>query len=139
MWQKIGYSCALLVTACLSRRDIRTKTISVKGLLISTAAACFFVLIRKNMTEYYALPGMLPGMMLILLAKATGEKIGYGDGAVVILLGLFCGMIFTVFTVGVAFLISGIYALILLGKGRKDTMPFLPFLLAAMEVLWLYE
>ncbi len=38
---------------------------------------------------------MLPGSMLVLISLLTGESIGYGDGVLVMTLGLWLGGIFT--------------------------------------------
>ena len=139
MWENIGYSCALLMVGCLSRNDIKEKRIPVQFLLVSGIVALLFLGISGKMTGAYIMRDVGPGLLLLLLSKITREGIGYGDGVVIVLIGLFCGAFFTVRTVGTAFFLSGIYALVLLWKRQRDTIPFLPFLLIAMEVVLLYE
>ena len=139
MWENIGNVCVLLMTGILSLSDIRTKKLPVKILLIDGVIALLFCVIYNEPNGFYILQSIGPGGVLLLLSKITKESIGYGDGIVVMLIGLFCGTLFTVVTVGVAFFLSGIYAVFLLWKRRGDKMPFLPFLLLAMEVIWLYE
>ncbi len=139
MWENIGNVCALLMTGGLALSDIRTKKIPVKILLMYGAIALLFCVICKGANGYYILQSIGPGGLLLFLSKISKESIGYGDGVVVMLIGLLCGTLFAVVTVGVAFFLSGIYALFLLWKRKGDKMPFLPFLLLAMEVIWLYE
>ena len=139
IWEKVGDVFALLMIGFLSQSDIRTKKLPVKILLIDGAIALLFCIICKDSSGYYILQSIGPGGVLLLFSKVTKESIGYGDGIAVMLIGLFGGTLFAAATVGVAFFLSGIYALFLVWKKRGDKIPFLPFLLFAMEVIWLYE
>lgn len=77
--------------------------------------------------------GLMPGAGMILLAFATREKIGYGDGAFLILLGLLEGgrvmmdLLLALFLAAV----FGIFLLILKRATVRTQIPFVPFLLAA--------
>ena len=81
---------------------------------------------------------MMPGGILLLLSLITKESIGYGDGMTVIVLGLWTGgwFAFHVFCIGI--LLAGICAVFYLIKGKKDTIPLIPFLLIGMEVALIY-
>ena len=82
-----------------------------------------------------ALPGLLPGLLLSALSLAAGQALGLGDGLVLLACGMMTdpetvlGMLF------IAFFLAGFYALFLLlarKKDRKESFPFVPFLLAGM-------
>ena len=80
------------------------------------------------------LGGMLPGAGLLLLGFLTEKKVGYGDGIVLIIMGILEGgqTVFLTFCVGL--FLQSLFAvlLVILKKADKQTkIPFLPFLLAA--------
>lgn len=139
MYKEIGYSCALLATGYMSGKDMKERQIPVVTLLVCGVAAALYLAVGGKGSMEYIAQSIAPGMLLLLLSLCTKESIGYGDGLVVLLLGLWCGGFFTVVVVGIAFFLTGFYALFLLLKGSRQTIPFLPFLLIAMEVVFWYE
>lgn len=83
--------------------------------------------------------GLIPGLLLIIIAKLTEEKIGYGDGILLLILGNF--MYFTEVwkLLQTAFLFVMIFSILLVisKKGdRKCEIPFLPFLWMSHTLLW---
>ena len=133
-----AYCAGLLFLAVLSAQDIREKRISVYKLLIFAFMAVIYRIIIRQFYWQEILGDVLPGCMLLLLSKMTKEEIGYGDGMTVIVLGLWLGgwFIFHVLCIGIV--LSGIYAVICLMKGKRDAIPLIPFLLAGMEVALIY-
>lgn len=80
---------------------------------------------------------LLPGVFLLLLSFCTREKVGYGDGLLLIVLGLFLGFFrcFLILCIGLIF--SSAFALILLlfCKAEKNSrLPLVPFLTIGMGV-----
>lgn len=76
---------------------------------------------------------MIPGCVLLVLAMTT-RNVGYGDGIVMLLLGMTEGSEKSLLMFGTSLFLSAICSLILLAmkKARKSTrIPFLPFLSAA--------
>lgn len=80
--------------------------------------------------------GIIPGIILLILGFLTRGAIGYGDGFLVICLGIMLGLRETLFICHIAFFISAMAALcvMLLGKKgnrffTKRSLPFIPFLL----------
>ncbi|MBQ7840550.1 MAG: prepilin peptidase [Lachnospiraceae bacterium] len=98
----------------------------------------------SNGTEnwYSVLMAMFPGIFLLILSLLTEEKIGYGDGYMILVLGLFLGWESCIAVFCMACLLSAIYA----GGGwifrkfdRNSRIPFAPFLLAAsclVKLVW---
>lgn len=81
---------------------------------------------------------LLPGVGFFLLSFLTGEKVGYGDGWVLLMIGLFLGVYrcFLILLVGLLAESAVAIVLLLLGKIKRDReIPFLPFLLLGMGVV----
>lgn len=81
---------------------------------------------------------LLPGVSFLLTGFATGEKIGYGDGLILIAAGLFLGIYPCFLALCTGLIVSAAAALILLlfrRAGRNSRIPFAPFLLIGMGVV----
>lgn len=139
MYKQMGYCAALFFLGYLSIQDVKTKFISARAILVFGSAALLYLFLGQECAGGEWIVRMIPGLILLLLSWITGESIGYGDGAAVLVLGLWCGTLFCVLTLCLGILLSGIYALCRLAAGRISPVPFLPFLLTAMEVILLYE
>lgn len=81
---------------------------------------------------------VIPGVMFWMLGFISGEKVGYGDGWMLVMIGLFVGL-WECFLILMTALISGsIAVLVLLAAGkvsRNYQLPFAPFLLFGMGVV----
>lgn len=105
-------------------------------------AACG-VLLHAILPDVYvgeSLTGMIPGLVLCAIAFATGEALGYGDCMAVAACGALLGLRAAVELVFASLILSAVWAVLLVVKkkaGRKDTFPFIPFLLAAQLCLTL--
>ena len=140
MYEKIGSCAALLLVGYLSAWDIRTRKLPALPLLLFGALAVLYVAAGGRAAPLYFAGCMLPGMALLLLSVLTGERIGYGDGAVLLVIGLWVGSIFCTIAACISIFLTGLYAVCLLLTGRRgECIPFMPYLLAAMEVILLYE
>ena len=84
---------------------------------------------------------LIPGTAFWGISWITGEKVGYGDGWMLMMIGLFTGLgqCFLILLVGL--MMESVIALILLAAGKTAmdrTVPFAPFLLLGMGVVaWL--
>ncbi len=81
---------------------------------------------------------ILPGVMFWILSFITGEKVGYGDGWMLIMIGLFVGLwkCFLILLAGLV--IESVAVLVLLAArriSRDRQVPFGPFLLLGMGVV----
>ena len=78
--------------------------------------------------------GLLPGLICLGIGKITRQAIGYGDGFLLCAMGMILPMEQLLAIGMIAIFFAGLWGLFLLvirKKGRKDTLPFVPFLLAA--------
>lgn len=133
-----AYCAGLIFLAVLAAQDIKEKKISVNKLLVFAFMAVLYRLFMKQIFWQEILECMIPGAMLLLLSQATKEGIGYGDGITVIVLGLWTGGWFAFHVMAIGIILSGIYAVIQLVRKKRDAIPFIPFLLAGMEVALIY-
>lgn len=81
---------------------------------------------------------LVPGAVFFLLGFVTREKVGYGDGWVLLMIGLFLDLSRCFLILLAGLLIESIMALVLLvlRKIQRDKeIPFCPFLLLGMGVV----
>lgn len=114
--------------------DIRKKEISLWTIIVfgaggAAAGAAESLLGGEVILSW--IPGLFPGLFLILAAKVTREGIGYGDGAVLMVSGMYLGFVYTLNLLLCGLLLSALAAVFLITvkkAGRKYQIPFLPFL-----------
>lgn len=136
----VRYAGLLVYLAAAAVTDIRKREVSVKaaGIAAVLAVALRMAAGETNLLSWMAC--LLPGILVLLIGKATGEAIGYGDGIAILVCGMFLGaegctgcVIFGLF------LTFPVSLILLLRKkaDRKSRMPFLPFLLVGYGIWFL--
>lgn len=92
-------------------------------------------------TWYAMALSMIPGAVFWALSLLTGEKVGYGDGWMLMMIGLFLGLerCFMILLVGLMLESAAVLVLLAVRKISTDkAVPFAPFLLLGMGVVvWL--
>lgn len=84
------------------------------------------------------LVGCALGLGVVLLSKATGGKIGMGDGILLCVTGLGLGFWINVEMFGIALSLAAVISIILLilRRGdRKQSIPFVPFLMTGYVIM----
>ncbi len=132
MWILMGL-CLILLGIC-AYTDLRHREVPLSLPVIFIVLA---VLYRgaegiwwQGFTEL--LLRLVPGVTLLLIHLLKRQWIGAGDGLLVTVCGYALGSEMILKTVMIAFLCSGCFGLtmlILKRYDRKDTLPFVPFLL----------
>lgn len=143
-WQGIGSVSLLAISSVF---DIRTKKVPLYVLAAGTLPAIVFLCRRMMQNTENGWGGnvmdivwcLLPGLFLLLLSRITEEKIGAGDGLLLLLLGVMEGgrMAGLVFCWGI--FLQSVFAvgLVICKKAGKQTqIPFVPFLLLGRLVLY---
>lgn len=134
MFEWVGYLCAVVILGYHSLHDIRRKSIPVRSLALGVAASGCWAL-GKGLLELQPWAvlgaGLLPGIAALILARATGKQLGWGDGWELILMGNWMGLADCLLALGIAlmgiFLVSAV--LLLMGKANRNTcIAFVPFL-----------
>ena len=122
--------------------DLRTKTISDQYLWLGGITGILYSMI-KIMAEAFVweeqMIAYVPGFIILTIAKITNEKIGYGDGWIILILGSFLGIyeIYRIFQFAVILTAAASVILLCIKKeGREYKIPFLPFLWAAYTCQW---
>lgn len=121
--------------------DIRRREIPLLLIIFGIAAAFGIDLwqIREGVVTTAEVGiSMLPGVFFLLTGFFTGEKVGYGDGLLLIILGLLFGVYRCFLTLCISLVFSAAVSLMLLllhKAGRHSRIPFVPFLVLGMGVM----
>lgn len=122
----------VIILGIESVKDIRTRKISLLPIFIGMALGVLLVIPDGFKGFLGALIGMLPGIFLILFSFLTKEKIGYGDGFILIFAGFLLGIKCAFFILLSGMLCCALLSVIILilKKGNRNTaLPFVPFLI----------
>ena len=138
----------MLILAVYSYRDIREKTIPARWLAAGMAVAAVLGIGRAlHQADGYlwssilgCLCGMLPGILLILLAMILKGRVGWGDGLVLAVIGMMTGVEYALAILLAALVMSFVYSCFLLVVCRKEKnycFPFVPFYLLGTAAVYL--
>lgn len=131
----------LITLAIQSYWDLRYKAIP----LVITACAGGMGLVLSvfgHRTWRETLYALIPGVFCLIVARATRQAIGYGDGFLLCAMGMYLSCEALLSVCMTAFMIAGMAALGLFAFGRKkgkDAIPFVPFLFIAMLLQYFPE
>ena len=105
------------------------------GMLTAVCLLANGIMEEQDVTA--VLLSLIPGAGFFLLSFLTREKVGYGDGWVLLMIGLFSGFSRCFMILLIGLLLESAVAIILLAlkKIQRDReIPFSPFLLLGMGV-----
>ena len=123
-----------------SLQDLRKKQISEKGLIGFGIIGMIYAVVSKS--QFFSiLTGILPGCILLLFGWMTKQAIGYGDGILLLFMGLFLSGRDILVLLGMALCLSSFFVVVLffIGKLKKRrTLPFVPFLGISWVIIRLY-
>ncbi len=121
----------IILLGIISIIDFSTKKIPVVVLIVMGIVGTASSIYAQQSIMSVAV-ALLPGIVLMAAAFLTREQIGYGDAAVVTLMGLFVTVDIVCSTMVMGLTIAGIISVILIASGRvgrKMQIAFTPFLL----------
>lgn len=115
--------------------DIRKKAVPLPFLALGAVLALADIPFRG--WEYGRMIAILPGILLLLLSKAT-KGIGTADGIVLVCVGLLGRpeKIFLIFGISLIYIFFYSMILFIRKRNRNIQIPYLPFLLAAYMTVW---
>jgi leader peptidase (prepilin peptidase)/N-methyltransferase len=141
-WLIVREAVAFAGLLWLSVEDLRRKEISLFPVMGMAVVGTGCSLLGGDWTDASVLLRFLPGLFVLLLARLSGESIGYGDGWVLLALGCFFDPEDLVSLCMAAISCAGIVALFLLlvlHRGRHAQIPFVPFLLLGYGIGLIYQ
>lgn len=124
--------------AVIAAEDLYRKEISTIWLVIMGFTGILLSIAAGECDEWNFLLRFIPGVLVLSAAWLTNETIGYGDGLVILCLGCFLKGREIMDLCAAAITLAGITALFLLvimHKGRKMEIPFVPFLFAGCMII----
>ena len=136
MWVEILLFLFLAVCAVFDglRKQIPLAVVWL-GMLTAICLRLTGIMGEEGVTA--ALLSLIPGAGFFLLSFLTREKVGYGDGWVLLMIGLFSGFsrCFLILLIGLLLESMVAVVLLLLKKVKRDKeIPFSPFLRLGMGV-----
>ena len=132
----------ILMLILLSVSDLKSHTIPVLPVLVFAAVMAAVHLSAGDLPAVRIFTGMLPGLFLLAVSLASRSSIGTGDGIAVAACGAAIGLSSELASLTAALVLCCAYSIVLLIRkkaGRKDTLPFLPFLTAGHILVLITE
>lgn len=129
---KIVHICLIIILGVICVFDIKRKKIPVYMLIILAAAGIISNFTVGEFDIEKRIIAMLPGMIVLIVSMITKQQIGYGDGMIILIMGLYIDIDDILSIVLSSFLLSSIAAIILMTvfkKKKNFEMAFSPFLL----------
>lgn len=120
----------LVIQGCI---DLKHKEIPLWISLLGAGIGGGFFL-KEEREIISLLVACVPGIIALLFARISGEVIGYGDGVLFLMMGIYLPIEKILSTGMLAFSIAGVVALVLLVVFHKKgnyRIPFIPFLSVA--------
>lgn len=130
----MGEAAAIVYLAVCSMTDLKTRKVPMGLSLVFLAVGILLQLVWRRMPWMIWCGGILIGIFLIGISRLTQEALGYGDSIAVMVTGGLVGAWKTAEILLTALAASAVISAILLVSGRagrKDGIPFVPFLLGA--------
>lgn len=136
--------CAVLIFLSICTIfDIRKKEIPLIPAGAGMTAAVGLTIWRIGNGSIFAvqiLLSLLPGLFFLLVSWCTKEKVGYGDGILLLIIGLTVGFNQCFTGLCISLFLSAFFGVLLLffHKAQKNSrIPFVPFLAMGMGVCFI--
>lgn len=128
MVEQIILAMGLFINAIL---DIKKRQISVLVVLLMAIFEIGYKFYYDLILFPECILSIIPGLIMIIIAFFSDQSIGYGDGLLVMCLGLYM-MVEQILFIGIiSVTIAGVFAIILVIFGHKKKnyeIPFVPFM-----------
>ena len=139
---KVRWILHMVMLGVCSVEDIKKKEIALWKIAVYGALICGYEIWalcadyeEAGLWLLHAGAGAIPGIWLLILGRATKEAVGYGDGALTVIIGMSMGLWHTAGILSAAFAALFFTAAIFFIRGRKakkNRIAFVPFLLLGM-------
>ena len=139
---ELEWAANIIMLAFCSVQDIREKEISlwklqIYGFLILGIFLSRFFIQKNSLFSLLekGIFGLIPGLLFLFFSFASKEAVGYGDGIILLFIGISIGFwqcLGVLFTALLGIFLAAAMILILAGRKKNVRIPFLPFLLTGM-------
>lgn len=123
-----------LLLIIVAVQDIRWKKIRIWIVILCGILLGICIPFCPVLSVWNRIGGVFLGIGVVLLSKATGGKIGMGDGLVLVVTGMGLGFWGNIELFALALSIAAVFSiglLVLRRADRKKAIPFMPFLCLA--------
>ena len=121
--------------------DIRRLRINIiPAVMVGAFGLLMNVLVYKRPVWWMA--GLAVGIVLLLAALISRERIGYGDGVIFLVLGVCVEPVSVLWILWLSMLAAGIVGCVGVIRGKRDrksAVPYIPFVLAAYVAVFLLK
>lgn len=120
-----GYLCILAVI------DMRFRKIPIWMLGAGVGGAVIYQIVWSELPVVLSVAGGATGIVFLLCSKVTREALGFGDGILILALGIYLGFWKVISLLTIAFTLAAGFAMVVLvfkKFHRKAIFPFVPFL-----------
>lgn len=135
MFEVILKMTLLLGLFGISWFDYRTKLIDSRWLWIVGVIGLILLFSQNGVLAVRQIfAGVVPGALLLLFAWISGESIGFGDGWLFVVTGIFLGLQKNMLLLLGSLIMAGVFAivcLVLRKRERNDRIALAPFVLVA--------
>jgi len=134
MAETVIYLAVALVMIICTIADIKRKEVSVWLFVLLGITTIIGCILCGEQRGYMIVAGVVPGILLVILAKITEQSIGYGDGIILAEIGLITGVGKCMLILAAALAMAGIFslAIVVIKKvDKRHKIPFVPFMTAA--------
>ncbi|WP_230398759.1 prepilin peptidase [Novisyntrophococcus fermenticellae] len=120
-------------------RDIRRREIYLLPTVFYGIWGLILTFYSGNIFHWEVIADLLPGLILLLIGKVSGGKVGYGDGLLVLSFGVWNGFKNCIFTLAAALMLAFLWSAFSLLKkslNKNSEIPFVPFLLISYILMF---
>ena len=125
-----AYIIMLVMLAYESVIDIRERKIDIRAVLAAGITSMLVGVIFYERPVIFILYGIILGGVLLIIARISRQRIGYGDAIIFMVLGMCLEPVRVIGILWVSMLMAGVYGMIkiiLFNKDRNLALPFIPF------------
>ena len=115
----------------LALEDIKTRKIRSMSIIVFALVGAILSFLNGNWFDWRLILGFIPGIIVLFLGLLTKETIGYGDGLVVLALGCYLNIFEIIGLSMLALTLAAVFLIVVYHKGKKELLPFVPFLFVA--------
>lgn len=132
--------CEIAFLSACTVFDLLSKKIPMVLVIAGIIVAALIRIIGRQpgITLYDVVIALIPGISFWILSFLSGEKVGYGDGWLLIMIGVYSGFqqCFIILLLSMILESTAVVILLSIKKIERNTeMAFAPFLLAGMVIV----